>query len=179
MGTRGKPTISWRPAGLAIALLALAAALPARAQEPGLSSGPPDAPPNQPRDVRPGADDPPPLNLGGAASGPAAPTGRWSAYAAAVQSSLDKALAASGQKMNAASYDVDAELWIDPKGHITQARLVKPSGNPAIDAAFRSDIFPGLTLPEPAKDLPLPIRAHIRTSGHVDSGISGPQKPSR
>jgi hypothetical protein len=133
-------------------------------------SGPPDAPPKQPKSAQPGSDDPPPLILGGAPSGPTAgPPGRWSAYAAAVQSSIDKALASSGPKISAASYDVEAELWVDPKGHVTQARLTRPSGNSGIDAALNSEIFPRLMLPEPAKDLPQPIRAHVRNNVPADA----------
>jgi hypothetical protein len=167
------PRTPWRTQ-LVVVLLILAAGLPAWAQDAG-QSGSPDAQPIEPktesRTVSPGADDPPPLNLGGTRSGPAEPTppdpggkpwsGRWLAYAKAFHSSLQKALKANA-KTRGAPFEMDAEVWVDSKGHVTQVRLIGSSGNAEIDSALRSEIFPGLVLPEPSKDMPMPIRAHMR-----------------
>jgi hypothetical protein len=181
MGMTGKPGTQRRWPLLAFALLSmtvLATGLPARAQGPDQSNTS-QAQPSEPKSelkselkpARPGPDDPPPLNLGGSSSAaPAAldaksATGRWSAYANAVQASIHEALAANDSKLNGAAFEVEAELWVNPKGHVTQARLIKSSGSTAIDTAFNREILPGLMFPEPDKDMPLPIRAHVTSKG--------------
>jgi TonB family protein len=111
-----------------------------------------------------GADEPPPLALdtkqdGSPASPPARTPGstRWVAYANETQARVDAYLTnrreTFGEKLN-----FSAELWVDAQGHITRTQLVSASGNAAFDAAARKNFAPGLVLPPPEKDMPLPIR---------------------
>lgn len=110
-------------------------------------------------------DEPPPLALDsrqdGSPTSPAAtrPPGstRWVAYAnetqARVDAYLNKRSETFGGKLN-----FSAELWVDAQGHITRTHLVSASGNAAFDAAARKNFAPGLVLPPPEKDMPLPIK---------------------
>ena len=82
---------------------------------------------------------------------------RWVSYANETQARVDAYLnnkrEAFGGKLN-----FSAELWVDAQGHITKTQLVSASGNAAFDAAARKNFAPGLTLPPPDKDMPLPIK---------------------
>ncbi len=104
-------------------------------------------------------DEPPPLALEtrpDAAMTSASRT-RWVAYANETQSRIDaylnKRSETFGGKLN-----FSAELWVDAQGHITKTQLVSASGNAAFDAAARKNFAPGLVLPPPDKDMPLPIK---------------------
>lgn len=110
-------------------------------------------------------DEPPPLSLNNKpdasapSPGTAKPSGstRWVAYANETQARVDAYLnnkrETFGSKLN-----FSAELWVDAQGHITKTQLVSASGNAAFDAAARKNFAPGLILPPPEKDMPLPIK---------------------
>lgn len=107
-------------------------------------------------------DEPPPLALEtkpDTATPAARPSGstRWVAYAnetqVRVDAYLNKRSEAFGGKLN-----FSAELWVDAQGHIIRTQLVSASGNAAFDAAARKNFAPGLVLPPPDKDMPLPIK---------------------
>jgi TonB family protein len=105
------------------------------------------------------ADEPPQLSLDNKldASAFTRSTTRWVAYAnetqARVDAYLNKRSETFGGKLN-----FSAELWVDAQGHITKTQLVSASGNAAFDAAARKNFAPGLVLPPPEKDMPLPIK---------------------
>lgn len=112
--------------------------------------------------TKPGAaDEPPPLALDNKTdASPALPAfskTRWVAYANETQARIDAYLnnrsGTFGSKLN-----FSAELWVDAQGHITKTQLVSASGNAAFDAAARKNFAPGLVLPPPEKDMPLPIK---------------------
>lgn len=77
-----------------------------------------------------------------------------------MQEALENSLRANS-KTRDTPFDVRYEMWIGPKGHVTRVQLVKPSGNAAIDAALLSEILPRLKLPEPASDMPMPVKGNI------------------
>jgi hypothetical protein len=146
----------------ALALVVVALGLPAWAQDSD-QGGPGDDLPEPPAIGRPRLDepngprpeDPPPLNLGGPDTSSTAQrpgANRWGAYAHAVQKALETAVGANTRTRNK-TFDVQCEMWIDPKGHVTRAQLVKPSGDADLDAALRNEVLPRLTLPEPASDM--------------------------
>lgn len=152
----------------ALALLALRepASLAQDAGQPGTDDDVPGPPaigkPRSDQPARPPLDEPPPLNLGGADSQARSDkTGtRWAAYARAVQTALEAAMKANARTRDK-PFEVQCELWIDPKGHVTRVQLAKPSGDTDVDAAFRNEILPRLTLPAPASDMPMPVKGHI------------------
>ncbi|QPF91204.1 energy transducer TonB [Bradyrhizobium commune] len=152
-----------------LALVLLALGLPALAQDAD-QSGPGDDLPSIPAIGKPDEpgrrplDEPPPLNLGGPDSKSDAATrssgGRWGAYAHAVQSALETAMNANARTRDK-PFDVQCEMWIDPKGHVSRVQLAKPSGDADLDAALRNEILPKLALPAPASDMPMPVKGHI------------------
>jgi len=145
-----------RKAAIAVALLGLVAALPAWAQ---------DAAPAVPAPSRPASDEPPPLNLGTPTKAQPDPLdSRWRAYAEATNEALKKALAAN-RKTRTAALNVQFELWVDPKGHVTRVQLVQPTGNAELDATLRNEVLSGLTLPAAPEDMPMPVKGRIQT-GH-------------
>jgi TonB family protein len=139
---------NYRTLSIAILLIASATAAPAQ-----IDTGKPGA-----------ADEPPPLALDNkpdaSPASPAASKTRWVAYANETQSRIDAYLnnrrEAFGSKLN-----FSAELWVDAQGHITKTQLVSASGNAAFDAAARKNFAPGLVLPPPEKDMPLPIKVRV------------------
>ncbi|QOG18419.1 MULTISPECIES: TonB C-terminal domain-containing protein [Bradyrhizobium] len=153
---------------LALALLALRepASLAQNAGQPGTDDDMPSPPaigmPHADQPSRPPLDEPPPLNLGGpdnpARSGMLGT--RWTAYARAVQAALETATRENARTRDK-PFDVQCEMWIDSKGHVTRVQLARPSGDADIDAAFRNEILPRLTLPAPASDMPMPVKGHI------------------
>lgn len=130
------------------AILLIASATVASAQIDAGKSGVTDEPPPLALDIKP---DGSPVTL--RASG----STRWVAYANETQARVDAYLnnrrETFGGKLN-----FTAELWVDAQGHITKTQLVSASGNAAFDTAARKNFTPGLTLPPPDKDMPLPIK---------------------
>jgi hypothetical protein len=106
-------------------------------------------------------DEPPPLALDNKQDGSPVSrqqgSTRWVSYANETQARIDAYLnnrrETFGEKLN-----FSAELWVDAQGHITRTQLVSASGNAAFDAAARKNFAPGLVLPPPDKDMPLPIK---------------------
>ena len=170
-GSGGPKKAGLRPR-TALALVLLVFGLPVRAQDTGQGGAGDDLPeppaigrPHLDDPSRPRPEDPPPLNLGGPDSSTGAGAqkpgaNRWGAYAHAVQSALETAVRANTRTRNKA-FDVQCEMWIDPKGHVTRVQLVKPTGDADLDAALRNEILPRLALPEPASDMPMPVKGHI------------------
>jgi protein TonB len=168
-GAVGTP---WWRFGRAVAVLALASCLPGWAYDSGRLDAP-ETSPREPPSIRRAPDGPPPLDLDRAPNGPPAgpapldasrPTmGRWGAYTVAAQLSVRLALISGSDTLRGAHFHVDAALWVDSKGHVTRAVLTKPSGDAAVDAALRDQVLPGVTLPEPPRDMPMPI--------HINFGI--------
>ena len=162
-GGRSSP---WRRSALSAVLLVVAMGLPSRAQDAD-QRAPEEKQPNAPAASPLVPDEPPPLNLGGSdrsepgpPDGKRVPAGHWSGYAHAIQQAVMTALTANS-KTRIAPFDVEYEMWIDPKGHVTRVQLVKPSGNAGLDAALRNEVLSRLTLPEPGNDMPMPVKGHI------------------
>lgn len=173
---------------LAVVAMALIVTLPAVAQEAGpmniLPGGPTSAPrsstaqsstaqsgaaqssASQPGAPKDNPDEPPPLNLGGdTRPDPVANASKetravWNGYARTMHRALDAALTANPKTRNG-PFRAGFELWVDAKGRVMRVRLVSSSGNPAMDAALRDELMPGLALPVPPPDLPMPVIVNL------------------
>jgi periplasmic protein TonB len=92
---------------------------------------------------------------------------RWGWYASIVQAQIESALRANEKTRNAVM-QVEIRLWADSSGRVSRVQLVSSTGDPALDAVIRNEVFGGLVLREPPpKDMPMPMvtRVTARRSG--------------
>jgi outer membrane biosynthesis protein TonB len=134
-----------RPTAMAVVALIVVSASAATAQIDATRPKAPDEPPALALENKPDS-----------AAGRAG-TSRWIGYANETQARVDAYLN-SRRETFGAKLNFSAELWVDAQGHITKTQLVSASGNAAFDAAARKNFAPGLVLPPPDKDMPLPIK---------------------
>ena len=82
---------------------------------------------------------------------------RFGWYANQVIKSITEALGQNPRTRNA-SFNVMVRIWPDVGGRVTRAKLVEPTGDPAIDEAIMNEVLVGFQLKEPPPDgMPLPI----------------------
>jgi TonB family protein len=66
------------------------------------------------------------------------------------------------KKTRSAVMDVQVRIWADSTGHITKVSLSKSTGDPALDAALKNEVFSDITLKEPPPEgMPMPIVMHF------------------
>jgi periplasmic protein TonB len=86
---------------------------------------------------------------------------RWGWYASIVQAQIESALRANEKTRNAVM-QVEIRLWADSSGRVSRVQLVSSTGDPALDAVIRNEVFGGLVLREPPpKDMPMPMVARV------------------
>jgi outer membrane biosynthesis protein TonB len=86
---------------------------------------------------------------------------RWGWYASLVQSQIEAALRANEKTRNAIM-QVEIRLWADSAGRVSRVQLVSSTGDAALDAVIRNDVFGGLVLREPPpKDMPMPMVTRV------------------
>ena len=78
-------------------------------------------------------------------------------YAGQVQSRVVEVLR-SHKKTRSAVMDVQVRIWADNTGRITKVSLSKSTGDAALDAAIRDEVFADITLKDPPPEgMPMPI----------------------
>jgi protein TonB len=86
---------------------------------------------------------------------------RWGWYASMVQAQIESALRANEKTRNAVM-QVEIRLWADSAGRVSRIQLVSSTGDTALDAAIRNEVFGSLVLREPPpKDMPMPMVTRV------------------
>jgi len=97
---------------------------------------------------------------GGMVGGGGNGDGRWSAYAAQMQSAIASALR-NNQHTRAATFHLDVRVWADATGRVTRATLASTTGDASLDRAIEGDVLNGLQLQDPPPTgMPMPV--HMR-----------------
>ena len=97
--------------------------------------------------------------VGGGGTGKSGSRFGW--YANQVIKSVSAALSQNPRTRNA-RFDIKAKIWADVGGRVTRARLIEPSGDPALDEAIRNGVLTGHQLQEPPPEgMPMPIVMHL------------------
>jgi outer membrane biosynthesis protein TonB len=87
--------------------------------------------------------------------------GRWDWYAAKVQRNLREAMQGH-RKTRSANFVVEMQIWPDSSGRIEKVKLLRSTGDATLDAALRTEVFPGLQLEEPPPaGMKLPINLRL------------------
>ena len=93
--------------------------------------------------------------------GSARRSGKWDHYAVSVQNAVAENLRGHSG-IRHATFNLQVRVWADANGRITRATLSGSSGDPAVDAAIKSQALTGMQLPEPPPaDMPMPINMRI------------------
>ena len=66
------------------------------------------------------------------------------------------------EKTRNAVMQVEIRLWADASGRVSRVQLVSSTGDSALDAVIRNEVFGGLVLREPPpKDMPMPMVTRV------------------
>lgn len=88
---------------------------------------------------------------------------KWGWYAGQVQGRVAGALRAHPKTRNGRWENLVVRVWADSAGRVSRVALAGSTGDPAADAAIRSEILGGLQLQEPPPaGMPMPIVLRIQ-----------------
>jgi len=95
----------------------------------------------------------------GSGTGGGGSAARW--YAGQLQGKVSEALRAN-PKTRKASLRVDVKLWVDDSGKVVRSEILGGTGDPAIDAALKSEILANIRLSEgPPKNMKMPVSLRL------------------
>ncbi|MEI6323427.1 MAG: TonB family protein, partial [bacterium] len=81
---------------------------------------------------------------------------KYGYYAGQVQARVAEVLR-THKKTRSAVMNVQVRIWADATGKITKVSLGQSSGDPALDAAIKNEVFSDINLQEPPQGMPMPI----------------------
>ena len=71
----------------------------------------------------------------------------------------------SHKKTRAAVMNVQVRIWADSTGKISKVSLGQSTGDPALDAAIKNEVFSDVTLKDPPpQGMPMPIVMHFKAT---------------